>query len=178
MSGFRMTPRKQLSTKQHWRAHYEENTPKSWRSPTVVWGTFCNTWNNLAQCKTIKGKEDPEEPPQGKTSTWNWSACTREENQVSGWQIIKWEQAWILTSRPALSAESLRQQISMAELQQRNHCWERRTRWKDWNVQGNTKIWWLNNGRGVFCFDESKFELFGLKRCQFVCRRAGERYDK
>ena len=95
---------------------WEEGHPwikfhKSWRSPSMVWGTLCNACNKLSWCKMRKGQEDPEEPPQGKTSTWSCSAYTIKENQVSSWQM-KWEQAWTWTSRPVVCAEVLHGRVA------------------------------------------------------------------
>ena len=147
MSGFRMTPRKQLPACEDrnsaGRAHYEEDSKMAedlqWREVH-----FAAPERN----KTSKGQEVPEEPPQGKTSIWSFSAHKTQENQVSSC-CMKWEQAWTsCPSCPALCAEGWLKQVSMVELQKRNHFWDQRIRWKDCILQGNTKIGWLNNGIG------------------------------
>ena len=127
----------------------------------MVWGTFCNAWKKRARYKTRKCQENPEETPQDKTITWSCSAYVTEENQVNSWRM-KWEQIWALPSRPALCTEGRLQQVSMAELQQINHCWDHKIRWKDWNLKGKTKIERLNNGIG-YSGMMNQSELFGSR---------------
>ena len=66
----------------------------------------------------------------------------------------------------------------LAGLWKRNHCWDHRIRWKDWNLQGNTRNGWTEKCNWVLWSDDLKFELFGPKRHQFVCRKPGEHYDR
>ena len=47
----------------------------------------------------------------------------------------------------------------------------------DLNMQNNIKNWAQEMFNQVLYTDESKFEIFGTKRCQYVRRRIGEAYQ-